>query len=274
MNPTPADLSSFESLMEIVAALRGPQGCPWDKEQTHQSLTPFAIEEVFEFIETIESQNDLAMKEELGDVLFQVALHSQMAEERGVFSISDVLLELNTKMIRRHPHVFGNETATTSEEVLANWDVIKKAEKSNKKTTEHFDIPTALPALQRAYKIGRKTQKSGFDWSKPSEVQAKIMEELNEVEAEISKPTPNNDKIAEELGDLLFSVAQYVRHLGHEPESCLRLANRKFEKRYFAMLEICRLKKVDFDSLTPTEKEALWRQVKVQTQKTGNDEAR
>lgn len=261
MANSPTDLKSFSSLMEIVAALRGPGGCPWDKEQTHKSLTQYAIEEVFEFVETIEQQDDGAMKEELGDVLFQVALHSQLAQERQAFSIEDVLLELNSKMIRRHPHVFAAEKAETSAEVLKNWDVIKKAEKASKKTYEHFDIPGALPALQRAYKIGKKTQKTGFDWTLPGEVKTKVLEELAEVDQAIEQQ--DDHKIAEELGDLLFSVAQYVRHLGHEPESCLRLANRKFEKRYFGMLKICRLQGKDFESLSLEEKEALWKQVKI-----------
>jgi tetrapyrrole methylase family protein/MazG family protein len=265
MTQTPTDLRSFTALLEIVASLRGPNGCPWDKEQTHQSLTPFAIEEVFEFIETVDRQDDSAMKEELGDVLFQVALHAQLAKERNAFTIEDVLAELNTKMVRRHPHVFGNETAATSQEVLENWEAIKKKEKLHKKTHEYFDIPAALPALQRSFKIGKKTQKTGFDWSHPNEVKTKIFEELAEVDGAIL--SKNNDLIANELGDLLFSVAQYVRHLNHEPESCLRLANRKFERRYFAMQELCRLKGVEFETLTSTEKEELWNKVKTEGEK-------
>jgi tetrapyrrole methylase family protein/MazG family protein len=246
--------------MEIVAALRSPEGCPWDREQTHQSLTPFALEEVCEFIETVERSDDGAMKEELGDVLFQVALHAQLARERQAFTIDEVILELNNKMVRRHPHVFGEETAANSEEVLHNWEKIKKAEKAHKRTSEHFDIPTALPSLQRAFKIGKKTQKTGFDWSSAKEVKLKVLEELDEVEKAISENNPEH--IGEELGDLLFAVAQFARHLGHEPESCLRFANRKFEKRYFSMLEICRLKGVDFESLPTGEKEKLWVEVK------------
>lgn len=266
MAPTPKVLNSFSALMEIVAALRGPDGCPWDKEQTHQSLTPFAIEEVFEFIETVERNDDKAMKEELGDVLFQVALHSQMASERKAFTIEDVLVELNTKMIRRHPHVFGQEKAASSQEVLKNWEMIKTKEKEHRKHQEYFDIPTGLPSLQRAYKIGKKTNKSGFDWANPQDVKTKVLEELQEVEEAIQ--LKHDEKVAEELGDLLFSVAQYVRHLGHEPESCLRWANRKFETRYFAMLESCRLKGVEFDSLSLAEKEQLWSQVKSQSTPT------
>lgn len=262
MTVPPTDLKSFNALLEIVAALRGPDGCPWDKEQTHQSLTPFAIEEVFEFIETVEKNDDKAMLEELGDVLFQVALHSQLAQERRAFTIEDVLLALNEKMVRRHPHVFGEDKAASSQEVLANWEIIKKKEKNHQRTQDYFEIPTGLPALQRSYKIGKKTQRSGFDWTSAAAVKVKVMEELAEVEQAETENDAN--KVAEELGDLLFATAQYVRHLGHEPESCLRLANRKFERRYFAMLEICRMKKVDFEALSPEEKEALWKQVKEQ----------
>lgn len=260
MNSTPKDLRSFSALIEIVAALRGPNGCPWDKEQTHQSLTPFAIEEVFEFVETIERGDDLAMKEELGDVLFQVALHSQLASERQAFGIEDVLYVLNSKMIRRHPHVFGAEKAESSQEVLANWEVIKQKEKGQQGAMDRFDVPLELPALQRAFKIGKKTNKSGFDWNHPSEVKAKVMEELEEVDEALSSNSP--EKVSEELGDLLFSVAQYVRHLGYEPESCLRLANRKFENRYFSMMALCRERKLDFDSLTLEQKEQVWKDIK------------
>jgi tetrapyrrole methylase family protein/MazG family protein len=246
--------------MDIVADLRGPNGCPWDKEQTHQSLTPFAIEEVYEFIETIERSDDKAMKEELGDVLFQVALHAQLARERNAFSMEDVLQELNSKMIRRHPHVFGTEKVANSEEVLANWELIKKKEKENQSPKFQFDIPLELPALQRAFKIGKKTQKSGFDWTNVNDVKSKVLEELDEVDAAIA--SKNQREVEEELGDLLFSVAQYVRHLGYEPETCLRLANRKFENRYFSMLELCQNKKMDFDALSLNEKEELWKTVK------------
>lgn len=261
MKPAPSDLKSFSSLIEIVAALRGPDGCPWDKEQTHQSLTPYAVEEVFEFVETVETNDDKAMKEELGDVLFQVVLHAQLAQERKAFTIEDILLELNEKMVRRHPHVFGETKVNTSEQVLQNWEAIKKAEKSNKKKNEHFEIPGALPALQRAFKIGKKTNKTGFDWANANDVKAKVLEEMDEVQ--VASNEGKEEQVAEELGDLLFAVAQYVRHLGHEPESCLRFANRKFEKRYFQMLELCRLKNVDFESLSSDQKEDLWKQVKV-----------
>lgn len=280
MPVAPSNLSTFESIKEIVAALRGPEGCPWDKDQTHQSLTPFAIEEVYELIETIENHDDSSMREELGDVLFQVILHSQLASERGAFNIDEVIFSLNQKMIRRHPHVFGAQLAKNKEEVLTQWEIIKSKEKkeslSSPSQSPFNNIPKNLPSLQRAYKIGNKTNKTGFDWTSSLEVKVKILEELEEVEEllpqsnlennhHINKPaldSENHLHIEEELGDLLFTVAQYARHLGHDPETCLRKANAKFEKRYQEMLLICQELKVDFTTLSSVEKELLWKKVK------------
>lgn len=267
MTKPPTNLRSFEALIEIVAHLRGPNGCPWDKEQTHQSLAPFAIEEVYEMVETISAQTDHAFKDELGDVLFQVALHAQLANERQAFNINDIIENLNTKMIRRHPHVFGEEKVESSQEVLKNWDSIKAQEKELKTSVAQsapskkaFGIPLQLPALQRAFKIGSKCHRSGFDWKGPEDVRRKVLEELAEVDEAVLK---NNEReTAEELGDLLFAVSQWVRHLGQEPESCLRLANNKFERRYFKMQELCEVRKWDFDSLTDHEKDQLWMEVK------------
>lgn len=277
MVPAPTNLRSMDALIEIVAALRGPQGCPWDKNQTHQSLTPYAIEEVFELVESIDSGNDAAITEELGDVLFQVALHAQLAEERKAFTISDVLEALNTKMIRRHPHVFGEEVAHSIKDVLSQWEVIKAKEKISTavnnmaiKDANPFNIPIDLPALQRAHKIGLKTNKVGFDWNTPSQVKEKLLEELREVDEALEdlqnqKQThPHSlQHLEEELGDLLFTAAQFARHLGLEPETCLRKANKKFEGRYATMLELCKQSKKEFSHLDLTEKEYLWKQAKL-----------
>lgn len=276
MVPAPTNLRSMDALIEIVAALRGSQGCPWDKDQTHQSLTPYAIEEVFEFVEAIDSGNDTAITEELGDVLFQVALHSQLAEERKAFTIMDVLETLNTKMIRRHPHVFGEDVANSKEEVLSQWEVIKAKEKTSTTTSNittkeinPFNIPIDLPALQRAHKIGLKTNKVGFDWNTPLQVKEKLLEELREVDEAIldlqnQKPMDKESihHLEEEMGDLLFTVAQYARHLGLEPETCLRKANKKFETRYATMQEICKKNNHDFSGLDLNEKENLWQLAK------------
>lgn len=275
MIPAPTNLRSMKALIEIVAALRGPDGCPWDKDQTHQSLTPYAIEEVFEFVEAIDSGNDLAITEELGDVLFQVALHAQLAEERKAFTILDVLETLNTKMIRRHPHVFGEDVATSKEEVLSQWEVIKAKEKTTNTATitskdiNPFNIPVDLPALQRAHKIGLKTNKVGFDWNTPAQVKEKLLEELSEIDEALltiqnqkTNTIESTQHLEEEMGDLLFTVAQYARHLGLEPETCLRKANKKFEGRYSAMQDLCKQNKKEFTTLDFTEKENLWKQVK------------
>ncbi len=264
------DLKNFEVLKEIIARLRGPNGCPWDKEQTHESLVPFAIEEVYEFIDTIENkEKHHEMKEELGDVLFQVLLHSQLASEKNNFNIYDVIANLSEKMIRRHPHVFGNEIASTSEEVLKNWAVIKKQEKqisnaNNRpatKNTNNFDIPTHLPALQRALKIGNKSKKSGFDWENLHDLFAKIKEECMELEETITY-NESKERQEEELGDLLFAIAQMARHLNFDPETSLRKANNKFEKRYFKMVQLANSRNLNFEELSLLEKEELWKEIK------------
>jgi tetrapyrrole methylase family protein/MazG family protein len=262
----PNDWRRFESLVEIVAHLRGPDGCPWDREQTHLSLAPYAIEEVFEFVEALESKNsdptEFALKEELGDVLFQVVLHCQLAKERQAFDIHDVLEILNEKMVRRHPHVFADTKAETSDEVLKNWEQIKKQEKEKKQITEtpSFQLPPQLPALQKAYKIGKKTEKLNFDWNNSQEVLLKVKEELNELEQTISGESTERQE--EELGDLLFAIAQLARHLKIEPESAARKANNKFETRFFAMLALAKTKGLNFNELSIIEKEKLWQEIK------------
>lgn len=274
MPKPPVKLDQFESLMEIVAHLRGPQGCPWDKEQDHKTLAPYAIEETYELVEALEEKNDQKTKDELGDVLFQVALHTQLAQERKAFTIQDVLQNLNEKMVRRHPHVFSDTQVSGTEDVWKNWEKIKKAEKKN---TKPIDIPEVLPALQRAYKIGVKTQKMGFDWSKVSEVLDKVKEELQEFEEAFAQQGHNKSQsvgssvpgaVEEELGDLLFSVAQLVRHCGFEPEQALRAANRKFINRFTKMHELCAQRGVSFETLNLDEKEKLWTEVKAINKKS------
>lgn len=259
MPQPPRDRSTFEALLEIVAHLRGPEGCPWDREQDHKTLAPYAIEEIYELVEALEEKNDSKVKDELGDVLFQVALHTQLAQERKAFTVEDVLTNLNEKMIRRHPHVFAGAKVENSEEVWKNWEKIKKAEKK----TPGLEIPEVLPALQRSYKIGVKTQRAGFDWSNATQVLDKVKEELQEFEEALENRTPA--LIEEELGDLLFSVAQLTRHCGFEPEQTLRAANRKFLNRYNLMLKLCYDRGLIFEDLPPAEKESLWQEVKAQT---------
>lgn len=250
-------MTSFQQLIEIVKKLRGPEGCPWDKEQTHQSLSIYAIEEAYELEAAIENLDDQNLKEELGDLLFQSVLHAQIASETQRFDIDDVLNSLNEKMIRRHPHVFKKEKVTGTEEVIANWEAIKAAEKGNKPPGSPMDsIPENFPALLRSQKIGKKTKKYQFDWDSALPVIHKCEEELAELKEAISQNQKSS--VEEELGDLLFTLAQLARHLDLDAEKTLRQANRKFIRRFDAMLAINK----DLPSLSPVEKESLWQNVK------------
>ncbi len=261
----PKNLESFESFLKIVEALRGPQGCPWDKEQTHRSLTPYAIEESHELAEAIEQGDEKEMISELGDVLLQVVLHSEIGRQEGRFEIKDVIRAISEKMVRRHPHVFSDTQVTNSEDVLANWSKLKEKEKANKKTQGEdemrFDVALSLPALARSQKIGEKTKRLRFDWSNAREVLAKVDEELNELKAEMTE-APDRAALEHELGDLLFSVAQLARHLGLEAEQCLRTANSRFELRFFTMKKLIRESGRDYDSLSLEELEQAWQSAK------------
>jgi MazG family protein len=226
----PSDIErSFNELVKIIAKLRDPEGgCPWDLKQTHESLIPYMIEEAYEAVDAIQS-NPAELPKELGDVLLQVVLHSQIASENGSFSILDVTEAVSKKMIDRHPHVFGNKTLKDEKAVLENWEESKTKERKENSGVFH-DIPEALPSLIRSEKIGEIAARHNFDWPNTADVFAKVQEEIAEVEEELYEGTPA--KLAEELGDLLFSVAQLVRKAGHHPESLLRDANRKFERRF------------------------------------------
>lgn len=264
-------LTEFQSLVEIVRRLRGPDGCPWDKEQTQKSLTQYAIEEAHELAEAIEGGNQKDVKEELGDFLFQVVLQSQVAQDENHFDLADVIAALNEKMTRRHPHVFGEEKAADSKEVLKNWEKLKAAE--NKKAKPVFSYPRSLPALQAAYKIGVKTEGYKFDWDNEEQVFEKVREEFLETEKalkDLKQKTASNEaelrhELEHEIGDLLFSAAQLARHVDMEPEQCLREANRRFEKRFNKVLELSGLDKERFSELSLDEKEELWKKAKLLT---------
>jgi tetrapyrrole methylase family protein / MazG family protein len=260
MPQAPKTLNQFDSLVQVLKDLRGPEGCPWDKEQNHQTLTPYAIEEVHEMVEAIESGVDADMQEELGDVLFQVVLHAQIANERQAFNIQDVIEGIVSKIVRRHPHVFSNTQVKNAGEVMQNWEAIKQEEKKNKpKNKALLDVPKSLPALQRAHKIGEKTEKYKFDWSEVQSVLNQLKSEISELEEAIAQK--NSEAIQHELGDVLFSAAQVSRHLNVEPESSLRLANNRFTQRFEAMVQKT-LSPEAFTALTSEEKEKLWKQVK------------
>ena len=256
MKTPPKNTDQFQSLVQLTDDLRSPEGCPWDKEQTHQSLTPYAIEEVFELVEAIEQQDDHKLKEELGDVLLQVVLHAQLAKERNAFSISDVIQAITEKMIFRHPHVYGDVSAQSSSEVLKNWEDLKKSENKKTDTSNPLNVPPGMPALQRAAKIGFRTNKLQFDWPSAIEVWGKVEEEVTELEEALE--SEKIEDIKNELGDVLFTLAQLARHLDLDPEQIGRQANLKFEKRFITMMDLAKSQGRDFVTLSLEEKEKLW----------------
>lgn len=255
----PKNLGTFKSLVEIVSHLRGPKGCPWDKEQTPKSLTPFIVEEAYELVDAIEAGSTEDWKEELGDLLLQAVLQAQIASEDKNFSINDVIEGISSKLVRRHPHVFSHTKVKDSEEVLKNWEAIKQTE-NKVKPKNKFSFPKRLPALQTAGKIGEKTKKYNFDWPNAKAVFNKVREEFNELENALN--LSNRDHQIEELGDLLFSLAQLSRHLEMDPESALRKSNRKFEKRFFKLKKMADQLGKDMTKMSPSELEALWQKVK------------
>lgn len=259
-------MKEFEDLFNVVRALRDPEaGCPWDLKQTHQSLVKNAIEEVYEFIYALEKKNVSEMKEELGDVLLQVLLHSVIAEQSGEFTLEEVCSALKEKLIHRHPHVFGENkgSAKTEEEALKNWDEMKAKEKAAKKERMIPESDLYLPALMSSAKIGKKSKIANFDWDDYSQVMYKVEEEWQEVKEELP-PTGSFDatRVGEEIGDLLFSIAQLTRHLGMDAEDLLRKGNEKFLKRFYRVEDILLSENKKFADLSLEEKEFYWGQAK------------
>ncbi|MDF2902746.1 MAG: Tetrapyrrole (Corrin/Porphyrin) methylase, MazG protein [Bacillus sp. (in: firmicutes)] len=221
----------FAKLRQIIAELRGPNGCPWDKKQTYQSLKKYLIEESYELIEAINNDDIDHMIEELGDVLLQVMLHAQIGEDEGYFSIDDVIEGISAKMIRRHPHVFGNVEVNNVEDVLSNWEEIKSGEKTKREASLLDKVGMAQPSLIRAFELQKEAAKVGFDWQETAPVWAKVKEELKEFEDEINK-AENNENSLKEFGDLLFSMINLARFYKIHPEEALLATNQKFTKRF------------------------------------------
>jgi len=248
----------LEDLKNVMKTLRGPKGCPWDKEQTAESLTPYAVEEALELEDAIHNKSKDDVVEELGDVLFQVVFQAQMAEERGEFTLDDVIHNLSTKMIDRHPHVFKkNDTSMTAGRVLNKWE----AEKSKKQNSPKiFEMPRNFPSLLAAYKIGKKSRTIDFDWYKVDEVFKHFLSEVKELKETLG----GKDKAhqAEEVGDALFTLAQVARLLDIDPEKALRQANRKVVGRINDAYKISKLSWKDFAELSIAQKEKLWAQAK------------
>jgi MazG family protein len=264
----------FSDAVAIMARLRGPGGCPWDREQTFETIRKYTLEEVYEVFDAIERQDWSELKAELGDLLLQVLFYAQMADEPGHFTISDVLDTLNAKLVRRHPHVFGDAAAAAAGnraegietenidagQVLRNWEEIKRLEK---RSTAHpggllDEVPRGMPALTEAGKLGSKAARVGFDWPEVSGLIDKVREETAELQAEVNAAR-GNAGIAEELGDLLFTVANLARYLKVDPEMALRDANAKFRRR-FGQMEAA--SEQPLDKLTSSDLEDLWARVK------------
>jgi MazG family protein len=241
-------MTEFTRLVEIMATLRSADGCPWDREQTIDSLKPFVLEETYEVIEAIDRHDHAGLCEELGDFLFEAVFLAQMESEAGHFTIADALTSIADKLVRRHPHVFARQDGDvpiSSERVVTRWEEIKAQERGGaaKKKTLLSGIPVTLPALLRAYEIGIRAKSVGFEWEKVTDVMDKIQEEVDELRAEIrpggatlsGSPAIDRDRAEEEMGDLLFTMAHLSRQLGIEPETALRKANDKFTKRFGLM---------------------------------------
>jgi MazG family protein len=226
----------FTQLVDIMRTLRSPGGCPWDREQTLQSLRPFLLEETYEALEAIDSGNSADLREELGDLLLEIVFLAQIADEHGDFSIADAIETIATKLVRRHPHVFGEaDRAQSAKEVLGRWEELKRDERAatgGPVKTTLGGVPKTLPALLRAYEYGSRAASVGFDWERASDVIGKIEEEIQEVRAAIQGADTDPAALEEEMGDLLFAIANLSRKLGVEPENALRAANDKFAGRF------------------------------------------
>lgn len=253
-------LTPFERLVVLLEILRSPEGCAWDRKQTHQSLLPYLIEETYEVVETIEENRSSELAEELGDVLCQVVFHAQLAKERGEFTIDDACNSIVEKLLRRHPHVFGEKKDLDPTQVREQWEKIKTT--SGEKKSVLSGLPKSMPALAMAFRMGEKAGGVGFDWHDPKDVLLKIKEELDEVEAEVNRSDPNREKISEEVGDLLFAVASFARKLGVDPELSLRHALEKFRGRFDAMEAEVTQQGKHMDQFSLDELEAIWQSIK------------
>lgn len=244
----------FDDLVEIMNLLRGPEGCPWDREQTHESIRRNFVEEVYEALDAIDRKDDANLREELGDVMMQVVFHARIAQEGGRFDIGDVTDEVCKKLIHRHPHIFGTASADTSDEVLKNWDAIKRVEKGQKDTTQTMrEVPHSLPALLYADKLQGRAKKGGFDWPDT----AGALQELEEEAARLRRAAESGQDVEEALGGLLFAAVGVGRMSKADPEEALYRAAQRYLDR-FAQME--RGAGVPLDSLTQQELEALWKQ--------------
>jgi len=263
------------ALLALMARLRDPQrGCPWDREQTFSSIAPYTIEEAYEVADAIERGEHEQLRDELGDLLFQVVFHARMAEECGWFDFAAVATAIHDKLVRRHPHVFAG-ASPAPQELVRVWEEQKAQERAESargrptaQGTVLAGVPRALPALVRAAKLGRRAARVGFDWPDAPQVRAKVLEELHEMDAalaaaSLASQVGSNAAIADELGDLLFSIVNWSRHLKLDAEAALRAANAKFERRFAGLESLARARGLELQSLSAAEWDALWREAKL-----------
>lgn len=256
----------FDELVQIMRTLRSPDGCPWDRQQTLRSLRPFLLEETYEALEAIDSGDPVALREELGDLIFEVVFLAQIAAEDGHFTIADAVADIAAKLVRRHPHVFGDASrAKTPDEALGRWEAMKQQETTagGAAKTTLGGVPRTLPALLRAHEYGTRAAAVGFDWARADDVLDKIEEEVRELRAAVAARSGSDDRaIEDEMGDLLFAIANLSRKLGVEPESALRRANDKFRERFTAVEARVVGSGRRLQECTLDELEAEWRAVK------------
>lgn len=266
--------ATFDDLVALMARLRSPDGCPWDREQTYETLAPMLLEEAYEAFEAVEEARQgrpLELRDELGDLLFQIVFYAQVASEQGEFAIQDVTEAIHAKMVRRHPHVFGDAQADNAAEVLRNWEAIKAEEKrlAGKEAKEESlldGVSLKTPALMEAHQLSTKAARVGFDWQHLEDIFAKLHEEIEELRDAISQQTPDAEdahaQVREELGDLLFAVTNIARYLRVEPEAALKATNRKFRRRFRFIEAGLKARGRSLDAATLDEMEALWQEAK------------
>lgn len=258
--------TSLQRLLNIMKTLRDPQnGCSWDRKQTFATIAPYTLEETYEVLDAIERQDYADLRDELGDLLFQVVFYAQMGQEQGLFDFDEVCTAISDKLERRHPHIFGEATAGSSSEVLARWEQIKSAERAEKSQHSALDdIPHSLPALMRAHKIQKRCSAVGFDWTSLGPVLDKVHEEIDEVMHEAQQAVVDEAKLEEEVGDLLFATVNLSRHLGVKAEVALQKANLKFERRFREVERIVAARGLEMTGVDLDTMERVWQEVKRQ----------
>ncbi len=259
--------ADIEKLSNLVERLRGENGCPWDRQQTRETLKPMLIEEAYEVLDALDSADPVELKEELGDLLFQVVFHAQIAREKDEFDLADVINRSHEKMVRRHPHIFGEADLKTAEDVLKNWEDIKAAEKGITSSSRPESgrslldgIPSKLPALHRAYQMTAKASRVGFDWAQLEDILRKMNEEASELLE--AKSRQDSQKIADEVGDLLFVAVNVARFLGIDPETALGRSNRKFHNRFRYIESAIKQQGRELRNASLAEMDALWEEAK------------